>query len=240
MAPPDIGFPNCLPRAGESALGAFGPSPRGHWPRRFADVNVRNNIARERGKLENVWVNTRRFVSWILLAAAIGGGLAACSSGSSSSSSSSTPTSAPPSSAAAAPSASSTSSGSSSSSTAAAEKAVATNWVAFFNPKTPVAQRVSLLQDGQTFSSVIKAQAGSSLASQASAKVTKVTVTSPTQAAVTYTILLAGQPVLKNQSGTAVYQGGTWKVGLASFCGLLTVENAGNTSSLPAACKSAA
>jgi hypothetical protein len=195
-------------------------------------VSVRNNIARERGKLENVWVNTRRFVSWILLVSAIGGGLAACSSGSSTSSSSSAPASAPSSPAAAAPSAS----GSSSSS----EQAITTNWEAFFNPQTPVAKRVSLLQDGQALSSVIKAQAGSGLASEATAKVTKVTVTSPTQAKVTYTILLSGSPVLKNQGGVAVYQDGTWKVGLASFCGLLAVENSGDTSSLPAACKSAA
>jgi hypothetical protein len=194
-------------------------------------VSVRNNIARERGKLENVWVNTRRFVSWILLVSAIGGGLAACSSGSSTSSSSSAPASAPSSPAAAAPSASGSSS---------AEQAITANWEAFFNPQTPVAKRVSLLQDGQALSSVIKAQAGSGLASQATAKVTKVTVTSPTQAKVTYTILLSGSPVLKNQAGVAVNQDGTWKVGLASFCGLLAVENSGDTSSLPAACKSAA
>ena len=200
----------------------------------LADVSVRNNIARERGKLENVWVNTRRLVSCILLASALGVSLAACSS--SSSSTSSAPSTAPSSSAAAAPSASSTSSASSS----AAEKAIAANWVAFFNPKTPVAQRVSLLQDGSTFASIIRAQASGGLASEASASVSKVTVTSPSQAAVTYTILLAGQPALKNQPGTAVYQDGTWKVGLTSFCGLLKVENSGNTASLPAACKSAA
>ena len=175
-------------------------------------------------------MKTRKLVSWILLASAIGGGLAACSS---SSSTSSAPAPAPSS---AAPSP--TSSGSSS--VAADEKAITTNWEAFFNPNTPVAKRVSLLQDGPTFASIIKAQAGSGLASQATAKVTKVTVITPAQAAVTYTILLAGQPVLKNQSGTAVNQGGTWKVGVASFCGLLKLENSGNTSSLPAACKSAA
>jgi hypothetical protein len=164
-------------------------------------------------------VKTRRLVSCILLASAIGVGLAACSSGSSS-------TSSAPSS----PSATSTSSASS------AEKTIAANWVAFFNPKTPVAQRVSLLQDGSTFSAIIKAQAASSLASEASASVSKVTVTSPTQAAVTYTVLLAGTPALKNQSGVAVYQDGTWKVGVTSFCGLLTLENSGKT---PSACKAA-
>jgi hypothetical protein len=194
-------------------------------------VSVRNNVARERGKLENVCVNTRRFVSWILLVSAVGGGLAACSSGTGT-------TSAPSSPAAAAPSASATTSGSSSST--GAEQAITTNWEAFFNPQTPVAKRVSLLQDGQAMSSIISAQAGSGLASQATAKVTKVTVTSPTQAKVTYTILVGGTPALKNQAGVAVYQDGTWKVGLASFCGLLALENSGNTSGLPAACSSAA
>ena len=76
-----------------------------------------------------------------------------------------------------------------------------------------MAKRVSLLQDGQTFASVIRSQAGSGLASSATAKVTKVTVVSPSQAKVTYTILLGGQPVLSHQSGVAVKQGGTWKVG---------------------------
>jgi hypothetical protein len=97
---------------------------------------------------------------------------------------------------------------------------------------------VALLQDGSQFASVIKAQAGGGLASEASAQVTKVTVISTAQAAVTYNILLDGTPALKNQSGSAVYQDGTWKVGVSSFCSLLSLENSGNTSSLPAACKS--
>jgi hypothetical protein len=162
-------------------------------------------------------VKTRRLVSCILLACAIGAGLAACGSSSSSTSS--------------APSATSTSSGSSS-----AEEAIAANWTAFFSPKTPVAKRVSLLQNGSTFASVIQAQASSTLASEASAEVTKVTVTSPSQATVVYTVLLAGTPALSNQKGVAVYQDGTWKVGVASFCGLLTLENSGKT---PSVCKAA-
>ena len=114
---------------------------------------------------------------------------------------------------------------------------ITTNWEAFFSAKTPVSQRVSLLQDGSQFQSVISAQAGSGLASQASAKVTKVTVTSPTQATVKYDILLNGTPALTNQTGTAVLENGTWKVGVTSFCGLLTIENSGNTTGLPAACQ---
>jgi hypothetical protein len=173
-------------------------------------------------------VNTRRLVSSILLACAVGGGMAACSSGGSGAS---TPTPSTP-------AASTSSSTSSSSAVSSDQKTIAANWTAFFSPKTPVAQRVALLQDGSQFSSVIKAQAGGGLASEASAQVTKVTVISTAQAAVTYNILLDGTPALKGQSGTAVFQDGTWKVGVASFCGLLTLENAGNSSKLPAACKS--
>jgi hypothetical protein len=175
----------------------------------------------------------RRVLQQILLVCALAAGIAACSSGSNSPSSgaSSSPSSAPSSSAPATSASPVSSSG--------ATAAITANWEAFFNPKTPVAKRVSLLQDGQTFTSVISSQAGSGLAASATAKVTKVTLVSPAQAKVTYSILLGGQPALTNQTGVAVKQGGTWKVGVASFCGLLTLENNGKTSGLPAACKSA-
>jgi hypothetical protein len=54
---------------------------------------------------------------------------------------------------------------------------------------------------------------------------------------VTYSILVAGTPALKNQPGVAVSQDGIWKVGDQSFCALLTLENSGKA---PAACASAA
>jgi hypothetical protein len=168
-------------------------------------------------------VASRRFQP-IVLAIAVAAAVAACGSsgGSSSSSGASSP---------------STSTPAASASGGSAASEIAANWTAFFSAKTPVAKRVSLLQDGKLFASTIKAQAGSGLASQATAKVTKVTVQSPTKAKVSYSILLGGTPALANQTGVAVLQDGTWKVGLASFCGLLTVENSGNKSSLPSACK---
>ena len=117
-------------------------------------------------------------------------------------------------------------------SSAAAVTEIKTNWEAFFNPKTPVTKRVSLLQNGQLFEPVIKAQAGSTLASSATASVSAVTLQSPTQAKVTYSILVGGAPALKNQAGVAVLQGGVWKVGDQSFCALLTLENNGKAPSV--------
>jgi hypothetical protein len=116
---------------------------------------------------------------------------------------------------------------------------ITADWQAFFNAKTPIAQRVRLLQNGPVFAALIRAQSGSALASTATAKVTRVSVVSPAQAKVTYSILIGGQSMLTGRAGVAVLQGGVWRVGDASFCGLLALENGGKTSSLPAACRSA-
>jgi hypothetical protein len=111
------------------------------------------------------------------------------------------------------------------------------NWEAFFNPKTPVSKRVSLLQNGSTFASIIQSQASSSLASSATSSVSAVIIESPSQAKVKYSILVGGTPALNSQPGVAVFQDGIWKVGDQSFCALLTLENSGKA---PSACASAA
>lgn len=162
--------------------------------------------------------------------AAVGLAVTACGSSGSSASQPSSPPSSSAGSATPSATPSTTAGGS------AAQSEIEANWAAFFSASTPVAKRVTLLQNGQVFAAVIKAQAGSALASSATSKVSKVTIESPTHAKVTYSILVGGQPALSNQTGVAVKQNGVWKVGDASFCGLLTVENNGKTSGLPAAC----
>ena len=102
--------------------------------------------------------------------------------------------------------------------------AITSDWKAFFSGTTSAQTKISLLENGTQFRSVIDAQTSSSLAKGASAKVKKVKLVSDTEATVTYTVLLDGVAALSNQTGTAVLQGGTWKVGSASFCGLLGLE----------------
>jgi hypothetical protein len=114
-----------------------------------------------------------------------------------------------------------------------AKAQITANWEAFFNGQTGAAKKISLLQNGDKFSAIIKAQAGSGLASSAGAKVTAVVVNSATSATVSYDITLGGATALPNQTGTAVYENGTWKVGDVSFCQLLKLENNGTA---PAAC----
>jgi hypothetical protein len=111
-------------------------------------------------------------------------------------------------------------------------KTIATNWVTFFNAKTPLATRLGLLENGSTFSSALQTQLKSAAASETSAQVTAVSVASST-ATVTWNLLLNGAVALPKQKGQAVLQGGTWKVSDASYCGLLTLEPP-----VPAACSS--
>lgn len=112
---------------------------------------------------------------------------------------------------------------------------ITANWEKFFNSSTPLSQRVALLQDGPTFSSAIDSFSKLPLADGIGAKVTGVTVNSATSATVTYSIVSGSTTLLGGQSGTAVYQDGTWKVGDASLCNLFKLIPGG---SVPAACSS--
>lgn len=163
----------------------------------------------------------------LALAAAVtscsGSGPSASSGPASSSATSSAPSAAPATSSAAAE----PTSGS------AAEAAIKTNWEAFFSGRTSAATKIALVQNGQQFASVINNQEGSPQSQSATSTVTSVTITSPTKATVKYNVGISGAS-LNNQTGTAVYESGVWKVADVSFCQLLTLQNLGQ---VPAVCK---
>jgi hypothetical protein len=158
---------------------------------------------------------------------------ACSSSGTPGASSSSAAVSAPPPSSSAPAAPASSPASSSTGGSASATSLIKTNWESFFSGTTSAATKISLLQNGQTFATVIKAQAGSGLAASASAVVTAVVVESASTATVSYNVDIGGTAALSDQTGTAVYQDGVWKVGDISFCKLLTLEN-GNKA--PAVC----
>ena len=167
------------------------------------------------------------------LGLALAATMAACSS-SSSSSAAGAPSSAA--SAASAP-ASSAASSPGTGSTADAAAQIKANWEKFFVASTPVTDKVKLLQNGAALESAIKAFANFPLANGIGAKVTNVTVSSASKAAVTYNLTSSsGGALLSNQKGVAVYQDGTWKVGDESLCGLFRLIPGGT---VPSACNSA-
>jgi len=123
----------------------------------------------------------------------------------------------------------------------AAVAAITSNWKTVFNGKAPIPRRLALVQDGPQLAAFVEAQAKTSFGAAAtgsSATVSAVTITSSSQATVHYQVLLLGTPLLKNQVGTAVYLDGTWKVAIASFCGLAYLEYPKGSPKLPAACRS--
>jgi hypothetical protein len=107
-------------------------------------------------------------------------------------------------------------------------------WAEFFDGTTSLHRRVQLLQDGRRFAAVLRAEARSPLASQASVTVSSVQLTGST-AVVHYALTVAGQPVPITQVGEAVHAGGSWKLSGATFCSLLAMTGA----KLPAACPKA-
>jgi hypothetical protein len=179
----------------------------------------------------------RRIIVAPVLGLALALAVAACSSSSSSSSSSAaTPTASTTSTPAGSPSGVPPSSAPASSGNSAAVAQITANWEKFFSSSTPLSQRVALLQNGPTFSSAIDSLSKLPIASGIGAKVTGVTVTSATSATVTYSLVSGSTTLLGGQTGTAVNQNGTWKVGDASLCNLFKLVPGGT---VPAACSTA-
>ena len=164
----------------------------------------------------------RRVILTPVLGLALAAAVVACSSSGSSSTSSAGSSSTP------------TSPASSGPATGNATAQITANWEKFFSSSTPTSQRVALLQNGAVFATAISGL--SHLVSGLGATVTSVTVTSPTSATVKYNLTASGSTLLSGQTGTAVYENGTWKVGDASLCGLLRLAPGAK---LPAACSSA-
>ena len=115
-------------------------------------------------------------------------------------------------------------------STAAAQAQIKSAYQKFFSGQTSVADRVAALQNGSQFTSVVQSFASNPLAKNVSVTVSSVTPHGNT-AKVVYTVKL-GSAGLPKQTGTAVLQDGTWKVGYASLCKLVALQG-----STPSACK---
>jgi hypothetical protein len=160
-------------------------------------------------------------------------GLAGCSSSGKggSSSSSSTRVSTPAASTSAASTGAATS-GAGTSADAATTKAVTTAYETFFDIKATTAQTVTVLQHGSAFSPTLAGQAKAAAAQKLAATVSKVNLTRPNVADVTFTLTSNGAPLLPNTHGKAVREGGTWKVAAETFCALLGLQGPP-----PAVCK---
>ena len=116
--------------------------------------------------------------------------------------------------------------------TAAARAQIKSAYVKFFSGKTPVSERVAVLQNGSKFKGLVTTFANNPLAKNVNVTVSSVTIEGGDNAKVVYTVKLGGAGLPK-QTGTAVRENGTWKVGYASLCKLVALQG-----STPSVCKS--
>jgi len=117
-------------------------------------------------------------------------------------------------------------------STAATQAQIKSAYQKFFSGQTPVSDRVAVLQNGSRFQALVKSFASNPLAKNVRVTVSSVTLQGANNAKVVYTVKLGGAGLPK-QTGTAVLQNGTWKVGFASLCKLVALQG-----STPSVCKS--
>ncbi|MFI7321466.1 hypothetical protein [Streptomyces venezuelae] len=114
---------------------------------------------------------------------------------------------------------------------AAAEKEVTENWEKFFDPKTSLKEKETVLENGPEMRDVLESFSGDERGKQVAADVTEVAFGSATEADVTYALTLKGATALPDASGTAVNQDDTWKVSVKTLCAL--VKLSGNESPGP-------
>jgi hypothetical protein len=110
---------------------------------------------------------------------------------------------------------------------AAATVEITTAWQKFFYYKTPRAQQIALLENGDKLGPAVKfaAQLQAQQGLKQVVKVSKVSFTTPTQAAVSYALLNGTLTLLPAASGNAVLVGTTWKVSEQTFCTLVILGN---------------
>jgi outer membrane protein TolC len=118
---------------------------------------------------------------------------------------------------------------SSSSDQSAAVADITTAWTTFFHTGTKPAAAEALLQNGDHMAKAIKVASQVQKQSKIveDAKVTKVDLTSPTTATVTYDLLSHGSTLLPGATGQAVLDGGQWKVSTSTFCTLVELGAGG-------------
>jgi ABC-type glycerol-3-phosphate transport system substrate-binding protein len=115
--------------------------------------------------------------------------------------------------------------------TAAAQAQIKNAYTTFFSGRTPIPERVAVLQNGPKFKGLVTSFANNPLAKNVNATVSSVTLQGANEAKVVYTVKLGGAG-LPTQTGTAVRENGTWKVGDASLCKLVSLQG-----STPSVCK---
>jgi hypothetical protein len=101
------------------------------------------------------------------------------------------------------------------------QDSIAAAFVMFFDGTRPASDRIALLESGEQYAQDLETLASSPAGTKISVSISSISLASPTEADVKYSLLVDGQPMLTDQTGTAVLQNGEWKVAATTFQSLL-------------------
>jgi hypothetical protein len=101
-----------------------------------------------------------------------------------------------------------------------AESEVRETWQKFFDPATPVEEKVGLVEDGEQNELMIRPLFTDERFEELRATTTSVTFSSSLEAEVGYRLTMDGQPLEDGSTGGAVFQGKRWKLALQTVCTL--------------------
>ncbi|MGM7645065.1 hypothetical protein ACSVDM_09210 [Nocardia sp. JW2] len=107
---------------------------------------------------------------------------------------------------------------------AATVRAVSDAYLLFFDGKVSAEEKIAVVEKGAEFEPVLRAQGENPQAKTTSVTVSAVKTTGADAADVTYSLLMNGTPVLPDQTGQAVREGGKWKVAAATYCALMAIQ----------------
>lgn len=105
----------------------------------------------------------------------------------------------------------------------AATTKIKNNIQTFFAASTPMTTRENLLQNGKQFAQPMQAEFSQLANQKPSVIINNVSFPNKTTAKVNYTVDLNGQPVLKNQTGEALFIDNNWLVSDSTLCQLLSM-----------------
>jgi hypothetical protein len=98
-------------------------------------------------------------------------------------------------------------------------------WTKQFREGVTVDEAIAHLEHGESYRDALAQQKSTGSTKGLTVAVKDVQVSSPTEATVTYDILINGSVVLPNTTGQAKYIDGGWKVGEKHFCALISAAN---------------
>ncbi|HLS75501.1 MAG TPA: hypothetical protein VK083_01770 [Nocardia sp.] len=103
-------------------------------------------------------------------------------------------------------------------------EAIETTYATFFDSTRTPEERAAKVQQSEAFLPVLQAQAANPQSTGLGVEISEIELIDDSNAAVTYTLVMGGNPVLADQAGEAVEENGEWLVAATTFCTLMALQ----------------